>query len=158
MINAFITQYGEKGSFIIFSGVILNSCVASALFRPPLNEQVERNANDKNKKLVLVDVKDKIGGGLEALKNFPVLLFSAGLSLHYCGYMNGAMMISYAMLDQGYSYDQTALSISSMGISSTMIRVVICLCVDRMWFDTTMFCATSGLLAGISIRSKRLLI
>ena len=140
----------------MFSGIILNSCVASATLRLPDRYKKLKMCQKSNplKKSAFNEAMEKIKGGLYALHDKRIVFFGFGISLAVCGYMNSLMLVPYAMLAHGYSYDETTASIASLGTSSTLTRIVILLCVDRKWFDNIKMYAFSGFIAGLSVVSE----
>ena len=175
-----LNDLGYFGSVLVYSGVILNSCIATALFRePPVAPLVipSANSSDESDEETLLDRKSfhtsdtkinadfferssksnaltaiayKFKSCLTSLTSFKVLVVGLGATCFSVGIMNFAMFIPYFMLSEGHSYNDIAVALSTASLSNAITRVIITFTVDQKWFRKKYFYLAGTTLAGIS--------
>ena len=114
IMESLITEYGWRGSLLIFSGFVLNIAVCGALlFKRPIKSQKNRE-NSKNLSLA----------NLKVFKNISLALFLISQLVFSCGLSTGYVHIA-ALVEKltGVERVQSAIVISTVGILNFLGRI-----------------------------------
>ena len=139
IITLLIHELGYLGSIVVYSGILMNTCVVTALFREPqkrhlakLNSKSTIIANetssidqkssksfkticskDSYKLYIFTAALHKFRKCLATLTSFHVVINGVGVACFSVGFLNFSMFIPYAMLEQGFGYGDAALALST---------------------------------------------
>lgn len=149
-------QYGFYGAILIHGAILLNTCVACALFRPLIPPRKGKLVDDKSNgdKLpketspsveaetqtisfceLCRDVFSHTLINLKGMKHMPLLLTTSSVAFFLTGTLNYVSLLPFALRAQGYSPDEASYAISMTGVGNIFIRLFVSCIADAKWVN-----------------------
>ena len=168
-------EFGHSGGVFLYGALLLNCCVASVLFRPPLQRQRQHrllqenefpkcsilpkgesleNGVEKTSPSVFEDIKITLLESLKVFQSWRVVVNSLGIGLYMMSYNNFTMVIPFSLEERGYSDDSAAWCISYSAMSNFALRLLMTLLTDKKWFNARVFYMIGSSMAGIFTLGK----
>lgn len=151
-------NYGSNGPSIIFSGLMLNTCVASSFYRPvetsaPKEEKAETDDQKETTKeeeemkspeaepsrlqnccSVMIDVKTNVAKSFGSMVSHRVKILGISTGLFYTAYSFFLMAEPTILMEAGYSFDDVSVVLSTQQILNIVMRFLNAAISDRKWF------------------------
>lgn len=134
-------EYGFRGATIIMAALLLNSCVAAAVFHPVewhtgKSSRNYRNTDskpslDNSKKenrccVTLQQIFSTLVTNFKILKSPKTLIILFGACFIQAGYLNFFSIVPFVMVGEGYTQEEASWCMSVSGICNLVTRLVVC--------------------------------
>jgi len=164
-------SYGFAGACLIHGGILLNCCVAASLLQLPVyrrdmsehhlsekmvsgkgdfedcpesNNKIEKLSQSFRAKLILRRLRHN-----ELFNNTRVILTCLAFTTVLTGFFNYLRMVPFVLESRNFSKQFTAQCISTVYITSTVVRGTIALTSDQTWFNRRYFLIGGVILSSI---------
>lgn len=147
--------FADRGATLVFSGIMLQSCIAVTTFHPveqhmkvlpakstedcsqemrPSSNQQTNNLTSSPKPSIIVRVAKSTLSDLGILRSRRACILTVSWSLTICGLLNFLMIVPFALQDAGFSLDFSAWCLSSLSVSSLICRTLASILTDLRFF------------------------
>ena len=145
-----LDQYGWRGTLALLAALTLNCAACSVLFIPPVQTRKVEEVKVKTERKTL-----KIY--LDLLKNVLFLLKVIAVALTSMAYFTCYIFIPDLVVSLGYSTQQAALAISSIGIANTVSRAGLSWIGDTKCMDVLYMYVIVTLIIGLAVTAMPIL-
>ena len=145
-----LDQYGWRGTLALLAALTLNCAACSVLFIPPVQTRKVEEVKVKTERRTL-----KVY--LDLLKNVLFLLKVIAVALTSMAYFTCYIFIPDLVVSLGYSTQQAALAISSIGIANTVSRAGLSWIGDTKCMDVLYMYVIVTLIIGLAVTAMPIL-
>ncbi|CAD5119986.1 DgyrCDS8570 [Dimorphilus gyrociliatus] len=139
-----VDLYGWRGSLIMIGGVVLHGCILGVLIKDPVSvKTVEKKGG-----LFKVLLKNMIP--IELIKNKWFILCVLGNFPLLIGHGSVLSMLPRRIVDIGYSNIKASTTISIIGGTTSIVRLIVCGLSGVSCCNKSMACAVATLITGVS--------
>lgn len=152
--------FADRGATLIFSGLMFHSCLAATTFHPverhmkpsrakattesdqdtkPPPKPQTTTSTSSPKPSIFVRVAKSTMSDLSILRSRRAAIITVAWALAISSTLNFLMMVPFALQDAGFSLDFSAWCLSSLGVSSLVVRTLASALTDLPFFKVTVF-------------------
>lgn len=136
-----IDLFGWRGSLMMIGGILLNGCVLGVMIKDPIpkGSNRKRNLNTILKRLVPIKLLKTKWYICFIICNFPLIIGHSAITA----------MLPRRIVDAGYSNLKASTSISIIGGTTSVARLILGSLTSMKYFNKTIASATSAIIVGV---------